>query len=342
MTTIETSDTSDTSVTAHGGRRRFRTPGATATVYLALGLVLVVGSILVQAQGDTLLDQPGILKILTLCTALGLVAIGQTIAIVAGSLDLSVAHLIGLTSLVTAEVMAGQSSRMVPAILAALAVAAMVGLVNGLVITALKVNPFIATLGMALILQGVLEFRYTGPAGATSRDFQRLGYDRIGPVPVSFLLLVAVAALAWWFLRRTRTGHHVYAVGGDAEIARISGVKVSRTIVIAHVLCALAAGATGIFLASRLGAGAPYVGTDASYDLQSIAAVVLGGALLAGGRGGIVGTLGGVVLLATLDTVFDDLGVNSFLKDVVRGTVIIVAVAVYARRRTGTKTEMGT
>ena len=333
MTTVE-----DALAATRRGRR-LALPGATATVYLALGVLLVVGSVLVGARGGVLLDQPGVLKILTLCTALGLVAIGQTIAILAGSLDLSVAYLIGLCSLVTAEMMAGSSSRIVPAVVAALGVAGAVGLVNGLVITRLSVNPFIATLGMALVLKGILESRYTGPAGSTSRDFQRLGYDRIGPVPVAFLLMLAVAALAWWLLSRTRAGYHLYAVGGDPDVARVSGVRVARTIVLAHVLCALAAGATGIFLASRLGAGAPYVGTEASYDLQSIAAVVLGGALLTGGRGGVAGTIGGVLILAVLDTLFDDLAVNSFFKDVVRGAVIIIAVALYARRQTNRRSS---
>lgn len=322
---------------AHAGSvgQRLRSLDATATVYLALGVVVVLASILVAVRGGTLLDQPGIVKILTLSTALGLVAIGQTVAILAGSLDLSVAQLIGLSSLATAELMAGQDGRMLPAVVGTLAIAAVVGLVNGLVITKLQVNAFIATLGMALVLQGILAARYTGPAGETTRTFQRLGYDRIGPVPVAFLVMVAVAVAAWWFLARTRRGYHVYAVGGDPEVARVSGVPVGRTIVVAHVVCALAAGATGIFLASRLGAGAPYVGTEASYDLQSIAAVVLGGAALAGGRGGVAGTVGGVLLLAVLDTTFDALGINSFFKDVIRGVVIIVAVALYARRKIG-------
>jgi ribose transport system permease protein len=314
-------------------RQRSLKVDSTTTVYLALVGLLIIGSIIVGTRGEVLLDQAGILKILTGCTALGLVAIGQTIAVVSGSLDLSVAYLIGLCSLVTAEVMAGQGSMMLPAVLAALGVAAVVGLVNGLVITRLRVNAFIATLGMALILKGLLESRYTGPAGSTTKTFQRLGYDRIGPVPVSFLLLLAVAGGAWWFLARTRPGYHLYAVGGDIESARVSGVRTSRTIVLAHVLCSLAAGATGVFLASRLGSGAPYVGTDAGYDLQSIAAVVLGGTVLAGGRGGVAGTVGGVLILSVLDTVFDDLGVNSFFKDVVRGVIIIVAVALYARGR---------
>lgn len=315
-----------------GGVRRFGfTP--TVTVYLALVVLLVVGSILVGLNGGVLLDQGGILNILTRSTVLGLVAVGQTIVIITGSLDLSVAYLVGLCSLVAAETMAGSDGMMVPGVLLALGVAAVVGLVNGLVVTVLKVNAFIATLGVALILRGYLEENYTGPAGSVPRAFQHLGFDRIGPVPVGVLLMLLVAAAAWWYLKRTRAGYHTYAVGGDVDVARLSGVRTGRTIVIAHVLCAVAAGLAGVFLASRLGSGAPYVGTDAGYDLESIAAVVLGGAALAGGRGGVVGTIGGVLILATLDTVFDDLAVDPFFKDVVRGIVLIVAVALYARRK---------
>ncbi|WP_436500033.1 ABC transporter permease [Actinokineospora sp. HUAS TT18] len=305
----------------------------TVTVYLALLALLIVGSILVALQGGVLLDQGGILNILTRSTVLGLVAVGQTMVIVTGSLDLSVAYLVGLCSLVAAETMAGSDSMMVPGVLLALGVAAAVGLVNGLVITVLKANAFIATLGVALILRGYLEDNYTGPAGSVPRAFQHLGFDRLGPVPIASLLMVAIAAAAWWYLRRTRSGYHMYAVGGDIDVARLSGVRTGRTIVIAHVLCAVAAGLAGVFLASRLGSGAPYVGTDAGYDLESIAAVVLGGTALAGGRGGIVGTIGGVLILATLDTVFDDLAVDPFFKDVVRGIVLILAVALYARRQ---------
>lgn len=322
-------------------RRTGRTPRRftitpTGTVYLALAALLVVGSILVGLKGGVLLDQGGILNILTRSTVLGLVAVGQTMVIITGSLDLSVAYLIGLCSLVAAETMAGSTSMIAPGVLLALAVAAAVGLVNGLVITVLKANAFIATLGVALILRGYLEHNYTGPAGSVPRTFQHLGYDRIGPVPVAALLMLLIAAIAWWYVRRTRPGYHMYAVGGDIEVARLSGVRTGRTIVIAHVLCALMAGLAGVFLASRLGSGAPYVGTDAGYDLESIAAVVLGGAALAGGRGGIVGTLGGVLILSTLDTIFDDLAVDPFFKDVVRGVVLIVAVALYARRKLAT------
>ncbi|MFE2757437.1 ABC transporter permease [Actinosynnema sp. NPDC059335] len=313
-------------------RARGRALTPTATVYLALVALLVVGSVLVALRGGVLLDQGGILNILTRATALGLVAIGQTVVVVTGSLDLSVAYLVGLCSLLAAETMAGRDGMIVPGVLLALAVAAVVGLVNGLVITVLKANAFIATLGVALVLRGYLEHGYTGPAGSVPRSFQHLGYGRIGPVSVAALLVLLVAAGTWWYLRRTRGGYHMYAVGGDVDVARLSGVRTGRTVVTAHVLCSLAAGLAGVFLAARLGSGAPYVGTDAGYDLESIAAVVLGGTALAGGRGGVVGTLGGVLILATLDTVFDDLAVDPFFKDVVRGVVLIVAVALYARR----------
>jgi ribose transport system permease protein len=311
--------------------RQLRNP--VVAVYSALVLVLIVGSVLVGLRGGVLLDEGGITNILTRSTALGLVAIGQTMVILTGKLDLSVAYVVGLCSLIAAETMAGDGTMILPAVLLTLACAAGVGLVNGLVVTKLKVNAFIATLGTGLVIRGYLESNYEGPAGEVAKSFQHLGYDRIGPVPVAALMMLGLAVLAWWFLDRTRPGYHVYAVGGDEEVARSSGIRTDRTVVMVHVLCAVAAGLAGLFLASRLGAGAPWVGADSGYDLESIAAVVLGGTILAGGRGGVAGTIGGVLILATLDTVFDDLGMNSFFKDVVRGVVLIVAVALYARRR---------
>lgn len=304
----------------------------TSVVFLALAGVILVGWALVAVNGGQFLTMENVVGVQQRSAALGIVAVGQTLAILAGSLDLSVAYLISLTSLVAAVTMAGQDSNIVLAIGAVVGVSALVGLVNGLVITKLHVHAFIATLGVALIIKGILSHLYTGPAGRVPESFQHLGYDRVGPVPVSALLWAAVALAAWFLLSRTKYGYRVYAVGGDVEVARLSGIRTDRVIIIAHVLCSLCAGIAGLLLASRLGAGAPTVGTDGGYDLESIAAVVLGGTALAGGRGGVAGTVGGVLLLAVLDSVFNQLEVNSFFKDVVRGVVIIVAVAVYARR----------
>ncbi|MDT0269890.1 ABC transporter permease [Streptomyces sp. DSM 44915] len=306
-------------------------------IWLAALAVTLLGWLVVTARGGEFLTQPNITGILQNSVALGLIALGQTLVILTGSLDLSVAYLASLGTLVAAEVMAGQDGNMLPAVLAVLALCAGVGLANGLIVTRLKVNAFIATLGVALILRGWIEDNYTGPAGEVARSFQRLGYDRIGPVPISVFLLLGVALLLWFVLRRTRLGHHMFATGGDEHAARLSGVRTERTVVIAHVLCALCVGVAALFLAARFGAGSPWAGTEARYDLESIAAVVLGGTLLAGGRGGVVGTLGGVTVLAVLDSVFNQLAVDPFVKNVLRGVVIIAAVAVHARgrRRTG-------
>jgi ribose transport system permease protein len=124
----------------------------------------------------------------------------------------------------------------------------------------------------------------------------------------------------------------MFAVGGSADVARLSGIRTGRVMVTAHVLCAVAAGVAGLLIAARFGTGSALV-YSSGYDLDSIAAVVLGGTLLMGGRGGIAGTLGGVLILAVLDTVFNLLQVDPFFKDVLRGVVIIAAVAIYARRQ---------
>ncbi|GIH52362.1 ABC transporter permease [Microbispora rosea] len=315
------------------GRARFGAlVNPTSVVFLALAGVILVGWALVAVDGGQFLTMETVVGVQQRSAALGIVAVGQTLAILAGSLDLSVAYLISLASLVAAVTMAGQDSNIVLAVGAVMGVSALVGLVNGLMISKLRVHAFIATLGISLIIKGILGDLYDGPAGRVPESFQHLGYDRLGPVPVSALLWAAVALVAWFLLRRTKYGYRVYAVGGDVEVARLSGIRTDRVIIITHVLCSLCAGIAGLLLASRLGAGAPTVGTDGGYDLESIAAVVLGGAALAGGRGGVAGTVGGVLLLAVLDSVFNQLEVNSFFKDVVRGVVIVVAVAVYARR----------
>jgi ribose transport system permease protein len=190
-------------------------------------------------------------------------------------------------------------------------------------------------LGTALIMRGLLDANFEGASGEVPREFGFLGYGSIGPVPISVIVLAAFVALVWFLLRSTRFGHQLYAVGGDEETARLSGVRTHRTLIGAHVLCSLSAATCGLFLASRLRAGDPLVGPNGGYDLESIAAVVVGGTALSGGTGGVIGTLGGVLILAVLDNLFNVLEVNAFLKDVLRGVIIIAAVALYALRRRG-------
>jgi ribose transport system permease protein len=306
--------------------------GTTAIVYLALVAVLVVSAVLVGARGGNLLSQANTVDMLTRSSLLGFVAIGQTLVILCRSLDLSVGYVMALSSLVAATTMDGDPARVVPGILAALGVSALIGLVNGLVITGLRVNAFIATLGTGLLLKAYLDTRYKGPSGVVPETFQLFGYSRIAIVPVSTAVMLVLAVVAWIVLQRTRTGYHMFAVGGNDEVARLSGVRTGRTVLTAHVLCSVMAGVAGLLIAARFGTGSAQV-YSLGYDLDSIAAVVLGGTLLMGGRGSVAGTVGGVLILAVLDTVFNVLQVDPFFKDVLRGAIIVAAVALYARRQ---------
>ena len=318
-----------------GGLRRALLGSSAGPIFLALAVVVVVSAVLSAAQGENFFSGPNIRDMLVRSVALGIVAAGQTLVIVGGSLDLSVAYLISVSTIVAATAMGGDATSIPLGIGAVLAVGAGVGLMNGLIITKLRVNAFIATLGTALIMRGLLDANFEGASGEVPREFGFLGYGSIGPVPISVIVLAAFVALVWFLLRSTRFGHRLYAVGGDEETARLSGVRTHRTLIGAHVLCSLSAAICGLFLASRLRAGDPLVGPNGGYDLESIAAVVVGGTALSGGTGGVIGTLGGVLILAVLDNLFNVLEVNAFLKDVLRGVIIIAAVALYALRRRG-------
>ena len=311
-----------------------RVPKLTSTgiVYSVLLLAIVVGAILTASNDRNFFSTGNIDNILTTTTILGFIAIGQTLVILVGSLDLSVPFVVSLASVVGGGMMAGSSGKIVPAVLVTLGLAVVIGLVNGVVVSLLKVHGFIATLGMGLILSGYLASNYQGSSGTAPRAFRLLDATRIGPVPIATLLMLGAALLAIWMLRRTRLGHHLYAVGGNAEVARMSGVRTQVPVIAAHVLCSVLAAVAGLLLLARLGVGQPTVGSQGNYDLMSIAAVVLGGTLLAGGKGNITGTLAGVAIFAVLDNVMGVMQTNPFLKDVVRGVVIVVAVAVYARR----------
>jgi len=312
-------------------KRRFRLD-STVIVYIALIGVIIVGAVLVSSVGRNFFSDGNIRDILTGMSVLGFVAVGQTLVILTGSLDLSVPYVISLSSLIAAETMKGYAGNVIQGVLLALAVCAAIGLVNGLVVTKLKVNGFIATLGIGLIVKGYLDTRYKGSTGSVPAEFQYIGATGVGPVPISTIIMLALAVLVYLFLRKTRTGHHIYAVGGSLDVARLSGLRTSQPIVVAHILCSVTAGFAGLLLASRLGVGSPTVGSQGGYDLLSIAAVVLGGTVLAGGRGSIWGTIGGVAIFAVLDSTMSVMQVNPFLKDVVRGIVIVAAVAVYTGR----------
>src|ERR1700683_3936285 len=299
-------------------------------------LLLLLGSLFLYigvaiATGQTrMLEVEGGVCLLQRTVALGIVAIGQTFVILAGSIDLSVANLISVAAVLASFIMQGRPEMMLVAVVAVLVVSAVVGFINGLRVSRLQVSPFIATLGSGLILQGLLSASFTNFAGSVPIEFQALAYGALGPLPYSVIGLFLLAILASILMRSTKFGAHLYAVGGNAEGARLAGIRTDLVTIGAHVLCSLTAGVSGLYLASRLRSGAPWVGRDGVYDLESIAVVVIGGTVLAGGKGGGWGAISGVILFGCLDAIFTMVGVDAFVKQVLRGAIVVAAVAAYS------------
>jgi len=303
-------------------------------VYYFLIIVFLVCGILDQFfGGKQILTNPSImLNIIVRSVALGIVATGQTLVLVGASIDLSVAYTISITAVMSSYIMQGQTSNVPLAIAGVFGIGITIGLVNGLIVSKLRVNPFITTLGTSLIIKGIINATFSNYTGSVPKEFEFFGYGTLGPVPVSIIILLAVVTIGWFILARTKLGSHLYGVGGNSEVARLSGVRTDRILIIAHILCSVTAVLSGLFLVSLMRSGAPWVGPNGFYDLNSIATAVIGGTALSGGKGGVWGTLAGVLIFGVLDTSFTQLGVNPYLKIVFQGLIIILAVASYTVR----------
>lgn len=323
-----------TATTSENGFRRILRSIHISPVYFFLILVFLIGGTLDQILADgQIFKNPAImLNIVVRSVALGIVAVGQSLVIIGASIDLSVAYTISITAVMSSYLMQGKTENVPLAILGVFGIGALIGVANGLTITKLHVNPFIATLGTSLIIKGIINATFSNYTGSVPESFQFFGYGTIGPIPVSIIILFLTVLAGWFILARTKFGSHLYGVGGNSETARLSGVRTDRVLIGAHVMCSMTAVLAGLFLVSQMQSGAPWVGPNGIYDLNSIATTVIGGTALAGGKGGVWGTLAGVLIFGVLDTTFNQLGVNPYLKTVLQGAIIVLAVASYTIR----------
>lgn len=303
-------------------------------VFFFLVMVFIIGGTLDQilSDGQIFTNPQILLNIVVRSVALGIVAVGQTLVIIGASIDLSVAYTISITAVMSSYIMQGKTENVFIAILGVFAIGIAIGLANGLIVTKLRVNPFIATLGTSLIIKGVINASFSNYTGSVPKSFEYFGYGMVGPIPVSIIILLLIVMIGWFLLSRTQFGAHLYGVGGNIEVARLSGVRTDRVLIGAHILCSMTAVISGLFLVSQMRAGAPWVGPNGIFDLNSIATTVVGGTALSGGKGGVWGTLAGVLIFGILDTTFNQLGVNPYLKLVFQGVIIILAVASYTMR----------
>ncbi len=254
---------------------------------------------------------------------IGLIAIAMTAVIVSGGIDLSVGSVVALIGVTIAQL----SSRMPigGAVAVALLVGVIFGLFNGLAVTRVGINPLIATLGTLSIGRGLALIFSGGLSQSINSDaFAFLGQGRPLGIPFPVIIMVALFAFAAWVMRATVYGRSIYAIGGNPNASRLAGLPVSNLQLSVYLLCALGATLGGLIQASQLGAGAPAAAQG--IELSVIAAVILGGTSLSGGKGTIFGTLLGVLILGTLNNGLTLLSVSSYYQDVARGVVLLLAV----------------
>ena len=304
--------------------------GRNLGLVVALLLLVIVGAI---TAGDTFLTVSNTLTVLRQASIIGVISIGMTLVIIAGGIDLSVGSVMGLASVVAAlaavQDLADQVHWIVMVVVA-LAVGVFAGLINGIVIAYGKVVAFMATLAMLVAARGLAEIlaeRRTLQVG--DRDFITfMNLDILG-VDMLIWIFAIVAAVGWVLLNRTTFGRRTVAIGGNREAARLAGIDVRRHTMWLYALAGLSAGIAGIMILGRTTAGSSTNGM--LYELDAIAAVVVGGTLLVGGRGTITGTVFGVLIFATLTNVFVQNNLSSSVQAVVKGVIIVVAVLLQQR-----------
>ena len=312
--------------------------GRNLGLVVALVLICAAGVI---TTGDRFASVDNVLTILRLASTIGVVSIGMTFVITGGVFDLSVGAILALSS-VWATTFATQNmaedTHWLIMVFAALAVGAACGVVNGVLIAYGKVVPFITTLAMLAAARGLAEIISERRTQIVSVDGFRDAFssDVLG-VPLLVIIFLLVAAAGWVLLNRTTFGRRTLAVGGNPEAARLAGINVNRHTVMLYVLVGLCCGLAALMLVSRTTTGSATHGLY--YELDAIAAVVIGGTLLSGGRGTIVGTVFGVLIFATLSNVFTLNNQDTSTQAVAKGLIIVVAVLLQqrlARRATAT------
>lgn len=300
---------------------------------LVLVAILVVLCLAISLAAPQFHSAANVIAILRQCSLVLIVAAGMTMLLIAGEVDLSVGASLAFAGCVGMDV-TNTTGSLAMGILAALTFGGAVGLFNGLVVTRLKVNALIATIATMMILQGGV-YLYTREAVQNRHQLQGftdLGAGYVGPLPIPVILAALVVAAAYVTLRYTIFGRRLYAVGANEKAARLSGLRIDRVKLIAFVVTGLLVGLAALILASLMNAGQPTAGRG--FELTVIAAVILGGTSLAGGRGTLMGTLLAVLILKVIDNGIIILRWNQDLQMVVPGVVIILATWLdIARRR---------
>lgn len=296
---------------------------------ILISLLLLVA--LLAILSDRFLTGSNIVNVVRQSSITGIIAVGMTFVILTAGIDLSVGAVLTLTSVVAASLMQ-QGLHPVLAVAAALGLGAVIGLFNGVLITTLHIPAFITTLGTWTLVRGLaLAYTQGRPITGLPESFLWLGRGSLGPIPMPIVIAALTFALGYVFLAHTRAGEYIYAIGTNKEAARLAGIPVNRYETLVYVLAAFLAALAGLVLTARLNSAAP---TPAEpYELNAIAAVVLGGTSFAGGIGGLGGTLLGTLMFGVINNGLNLLNISPLWEQVVKGVVIAAALLINRPRQ---------
>lgn len=295
--------------------------------YMTLIIIFVVSSIL---SPDIFPTARNLMNILRTASIVGVVSIGMTLVLLIGGIDLSVTSIMAITACLLADMLevaadGGATGFMLGPVLLVLLIGASIGFVNGVLVVSKNLEPFIVTLGVNQVVKGiVMVYRKGSPGGGVTEFWKDFGSTAILGIPKSALLYLILMLVFMFLLNRTVYGRHVYAIGSNAEAARLTGVKVKWSKILAYVLSGLTAAMAGIILLARVRVGEPN-GSN-GYDMDALAAAVIGGTAMSGGVGNLTGTLAGVMIMAILNNILNLIGADPNLQGVIKGIVILIAV----------------
>lgn len=291
-----------------------------------IGLILF--SVIISILNPRFLTMGNILNILRQTSINSIIAAGMTFVILTGGIDLSVGSILALTGAYAAG-MIGYGIPPILAVILALIIGGAIGVINGLIISKGKVQPFIATLGIMTFARGAtLVFTDGKPIsmgyGENARLIAKLGTGYFLGIPIPIYVMAIVFALGYFVLKHTRLGRYIYALGGNEEATKLSGINIDRIKLYVYGISGMLSALAGIIVTTRLSSAQPTAGTG--YELDAIAAVVLGGTSLAGGVGSILGTIVGALIIGILNNALNLMNVSSYYQYLVKGLVILVAV----------------
>lgn len=292
---------------------------------------LLILCIVISFITPRFLTIPNIKNIFTQVSVNAIIAIGMTFVILTGGIDLSVGSILAVSGAIAASIIK-TTGNIYLAIIVALAIGCVIGLINGILVSKGRIQAFIVTLATMTIFRGVTYVYTNGtPISGLGQSFSGIGNKMFLRLPIPVVLTIIVLGIAFYVLSQTRYGRYLYALGGNEDSARLSGINTDKIKTLVYVICGAAAALSGIIVASRIGSASPNAGVG--FELDAISAVVLGGTSLTGGEGSVIGTIIGALIIGVLNNGLNLMNVSPFYQAIVKGLVILLAVMVEKKNK---------